>query len=127
MKMKENGMPEKGTGVPEGAQAVDTDALRSENGKYHAVVNELSIRFAALNFKAYEMAEEIRSLEMRLSGAQATLRCIEWEKDHLYSEIRFLRKVLLELSDPPPQIRQLVESYRNEMSARTTLPDKKKG
>jgi hypothetical protein len=100
--------------------------LRRENEKYLAVVNELSTRFAALNFKAYEMAEEIRNLEMRLSGTQATLRCIEWEKDQLYSEIRFLRKVLLEFSDPPPQIRQLVESYRNEMSARETLPDKKK-
>lgn len=119
-------MPEKETGVPEGAQAVDTDTLQSENGKYHAIVNELSIRFAALNFNAYEMAEEIRNLEMRLSGTQATLRCIEWENDHLRTEIRFLRKVLLEFSDPPPQIRQLVESYRKEMSARESLPDKKK-
>jgi hypothetical protein len=119
-------MPEKEVGVPEGTHADDTGVLRKENGKYLAVVNELSTRFAALNFKAYEMAEEIRNLEMRLSGTQATLRCIEWEKDQLYTEIRFLRKVLLEFSDPPPQIRQLVESYRKEMSARETLPDKKK-
>jgi chromosome segregation ATPase len=119
-------MSEKEVGVPEGTHGDDTGTLRRENEKYLAVVNELSTRFAALNFKAYEMAEEIRNLEMRLSGTQATLRCIEWEKDQLYSEIRFLRKVLLEFSDPPPQIRQLVESYRNEMSARETLPDKKK-
>jgi len=122
-------MPEKEAGVPEGTHADDADdadALRKENGKFLAVVNELSTRFAALNFKAYEMAEEIRNLEMRLSGTQATLRCIEWEKDQLYTEIRFLRKVLLEFSDPPPQIRQLVESYRKEMSVRETLPDKKK-
>ena len=119
-------MPEKEVGVPEGMHADDAGALRRQNEKYHAVVNELSTRLAALNFKAFEMAEEIRNLEMRLSGTQATLRCIEWEKDHLYSEIRFLRKVLLEFSDPPPQIRKLVESYRKEMSARETLPDKKK-
>jgi len=119
-------MPEKEAGVPEGTHADDVVALRKENGKFLAVVNELSTRFAALNFKAYEMAEEIRNLEMRLSGTQATLRCIEWEKDHLYTEIRFLRKVLLEFSDPPPQVRQLVESYRKEMIARETLPDKKK-
>ena len=119
-------MPEKETGVPEGAQANDAAALGKGNGKYLAVVNELSIRFAALNFKAYEMAEEIRNLEMRLSGTQATLRCIEWENDQLRTETRLLRKVLLEFSDPPPQIRQLVESYRKEMSARETLPDKKK-
>ena len=119
-------MPEKEAGVPEGAHLDDAVALRKENGKFLAVVNELSIRFAALNFKAYEMAEEIRNLEMRLSGTQATLRCVEWEKDQLYTEIRFLRKVLVEFSDPPPQIRQLVESYRKEMSSRETLPDKKK-
>lgn len=119
-------MPEKEVGVPEGTHADDAVALRKENGKFLAVVNELSIRFAALNFKAYEMAEETRNLEMRLSGTQATLRCVEWENDQLRTEIRFLRKVLLEFGDPPPQVRQLVESYRKEMSARETLPDKKK-
>jgi hypothetical protein len=119
-------MPEKAAGVPEGTQADATDTLRREKEKHLAVVNELSTRFAALNFKAYEMAEEIRSLEMRLSGTQATLRCVEWEKDQLHTEIRFLRKVLSEFSDPPSQIRLLVESYRNEMRSRETLSEKKK-
>lgn len=119
-------MPGKEAGVPDGTHADDTGTLRRENEKYLAVVSELSIRFATLNFKAYEMAEEIRNLEMRLSGTQATLRCIEWEKDQLHTEIRFLRKVLLEFSNPPTEVRQLVEAYRKEMSARETLPDKKK-
>jgi hypothetical protein len=119
-------MPEKEAGVPEGTYAEDAAALRKENGKFLVVVNELSTRFAALNFKAYEMAEKIRNLEMRLSGTQATLRCIEWENDQLRTEIRFLRKVLLEFGDPAPQVRQLVESYRKEMSSRETVPDKKK-
>ncbi len=119
-------MPEKEAGVPERTHADDTGTLRREKEKYLAVVNELSTRFAALNFKAYEMAEEIRNLEMRLSGTQATLRCIEWENDQLRTETRFLRKVLLEFSDPPTEVRQLVESYRKEMSSRETLPDKKK-
>ena len=119
-------MPEKEVGVPEGTHANDVVALRKQNGKFLAVVNELSTRFAALNFKAYEMAEEIRNLEMRLSGTQATLRCIEWENDQLRTETRFLRKALLEFSDPPTEVRQLVESYRKEMSARETLPNKKK-
>jgi predicted RNase H-like nuclease (RuvC/YqgF family) len=119
-------MPEKEVGVPEGTHADDAVVLRKENKKFLAVVNELSIRFAALNFKAYEMAEETRNLEMRLSGTQATLRCIEWENDQLRMEIRLLRKVLLEFSNPPTEVRQLVESYRKEMSARETSPDKKK-
>ncbi len=118
-------MPEKEEGAPEGAHAEDTVALRKENEKFLAMVNELSTRFAALNFRAYEMAEEVRNLEMRLSGTQATLRCIEWENGQLRTEIRLLRKVLLEFGDPPPQLRQLVESYRHEMCSRGTLPGEK--
>jgi predicted RNase H-like nuclease (RuvC/YqgF family) len=119
-------MPEKEAGVPEGTHAFDAGTLMRENEKYIAVVNELSTRFAALNFKAYEMAEEIRNLEMRLSGTQATLRCIEWENDQLRAETRLLRKVLLEFSNPPTEVRQLVESYRKELSAREMVPDRKK-
>ena len=96
----------------------DLDSLKKANEKLLALVNELSTRFAALNFKAYEMAEEIRNLEMRLSGTQASFRCLEWEDSQLRREIRFLRKVLLEITDPPPEIRELVAAYRKEMTAR---------
>jgi hypothetical protein len=97
---------------------VDKDELRKHNDKLMAVVNEFSTRFAATNFKAYEMAEEIRNLEMRLSGTQASCRCLEWENSALRQEIRFLRKVLLEFSDPPREIRELVTAYRKEIEAR---------
>lgn len=98
--------------------SADMDELRKHNDKLIAVVNELSTRFAAINFKAYEMAEEIRNLEMRLSGTQASYRCLEWENSHLHQEIQFLRKVLLEFSDPPQEIRELVTAYRREIEAR---------
>lgn len=94
------------------------DELRKHNDKLIAVVNEFSTRFAATNFKAYEMAEEIRNLEMRLSGTQASYRCIAWENSALRQEIQFLRKVLLEFSDPPQEIRELVTDYRKEIEAR---------
>ena len=94
------------------------DRLRKDNEKLLAVINELSTRFAAINFKAYEMGEEIRNLEMRLSGTEASYRCIEWENGHLRAEVQFLRKVLLEFGDPPPVIRELVAAYRREMETR---------
>lgn len=97
--------------TPAGAEI---DELRKHNEKLLAMVNELSARFAAINFKAYEMAEEIRNLELRLSGTEASYRCIEWENGQLRQEIRFLRKVLLEFSDPPAAIRELVAAYRRE-------------
>jgi len=96
----------------------DLDGLRKHNEKLLAFVNELSTRFAAINFKAYEMAEEIRNLEMRLSGTESSFRCIGWENSQLRQEIRFLRKVLLEFVDPPEAIRELIASYRSEMEAR---------
>jgi chromosome segregation ATPase len=98
--------------------AAEIDELRKHNEKLLAMVNELSTRFAAINFKAYEMAEEIRNLEMRLSGTEASYRCIEWENSQRRQEIRFLRKVLLEIGDPPESIRKLIASYRSEMDAR---------
>lgn len=109
-------MEDSGTGAT--PTAAEMDELRKHNEKLLAMVNELSTRFAAINFKAYEMAEEIRNLEMRLSGTQASFRCLEWENRQLSEEIRFLRKVLLELADPPQSIRELVAAYRREMDAR---------
>jgi len=100
----------------------EMDELRKHNEKLLAMVNELSTRFAAINFKAYEMSEEIRNLEMRLSGTEASYRCIEWENRQLRQEIRFLRKVLLEFGDPPQEIRELVAAYRREMEAREPIP-----
>lgn len=99
-----------------------TEDLRKRNEELLAMVNELSTRFAAINFKAYEMAEEIRNLEMRLSGTQASFRCLEWENRQLREEIRFLRKVLLDLADPPRAIRELVAAYRRETEAREPNP-----
>ena len=96
----------------------DIDALRKDKERLLAVVNEFSTRFAAINFRAYEMAEEIRNLEMRLSGTEASFRCIEWENSQLRQEVQFLRKVLLEFGDPPPAIRELVSAYRREMETR---------
>ncbi len=96
----------------------DTHKLRKDYEKLLAFVNDISSRFAALNFKAYEMAEEIRNLEFRLSGTEASRRCIEWENDQLRREIMFLRKVLLDYGDPPEALRELVTSYRSEMTAR---------
>ena len=58
--------------------STEMDELRKHNEKLLAMVNELSTRFAAINFKAYEMSEEIRNLEMRLSGSEACFPCIEW-------------------------------------------------
>jgi hypothetical protein len=55
---------------------------------------------------------------MRLSGTEASYRCIEWENGHLRAEVQFLRKVLLEFGDPPPAIRELVTAYRREMETR---------
>lgn len=98
------------------------DELRKHNEKLLAMVNELSARFAAVNFKSYEMAEENRNLEIRLSGTEASCRCIEWENKRLREEIRFLRKVLLEFGDPPQAIRELVAAYRREMEAREPTP-----
>jgi len=92
--------------------------LRKDNERLLSVVNEFSTRFAAINFRAYEMAEEIRNLEMRLSGTEASCRCIEWENSQLLQEVQFLRKVLLEFGDPPPAIRELVGAYRKEMETR---------
>ena len=102
--------------------SVEMERLKKDNERLRAVVNELSIHFAAINFKAYEMAEEIRNLEMRLSGTEASYRCIEWENGQLSREIKFLRKVLLEFGDPPPAIRKLVEAYRREMETRGQSP-----
>ena len=101
----------------------EVDELRKRKEKLLALVNELSTQFAAVHFKAYEMAEEIRNLEMRLSGTEASCRCIEWENSQLRREIRFLRKVLLEIVDPPPEIRALVAAYRREMERREPTPD----
>ena len=120
-------MDEREAEVSAGDLSEDPDTLRERNRKLIAVVNELSTRFAALNFKAYEMSEEIRTLEMQLSGTRAAHRCIEWENGQLRTEIQFLRKVLLDFSDPPPEIRQLVESYRHEMALREALPEKGEG
>ena len=111
-----------GNGRSMSAGSADLDDLRNHNEKLLAVVNELSTRFAAINFKAYEMSEEIRNLEMRLSGTEASYRCIEWENRQLRQEIRFLRKVLLEFGDPPQEIRELVAAYRREMEAREPIP-----
>jgi hypothetical protein len=97
---------------------VEIARLRGENERLISAVNEFSTRFAAINFHAYEMAGEIRNLEMRLSGTEASYRCIEWENDHLRAEVLFLRKVLLEFADPPPAIRALVVAYRREIEAR---------
>jgi hypothetical protein len=108
------------------AGCVDLDNLRGHKEKLLAFVNDISIRFAALNFKAYEMAEEIRNLEMRLSGTEASRRCLEWENDQLRREIMFLRKVLLDYGDPPEAIRELVSAYRNEMTARGQVPESEK-
>jgi hypothetical protein len=108
----------KGYPMPEDNSIVEITWLRADNEKLIAVVNEYSTRFAAINFRAYEMAEEIRNLEMRLSGTEASYRCIEWENDHLRAEVQFLRKVLLDFSDPPPAIRELVAAYREEMESR---------
>jgi len=102
---------------------VEMERLRKDNEKLLAVINELSTRFAAINFKAYEMAEEIRNLEMRLSGTEASYRCIEWENGHLRAEVQFLRKVLLEFGDPPPAIREFVTAYRHEMETRGKYPE----
>jgi hypothetical protein len=104
--------------MPEDIPNVEMDRLREDNERLLSVVNEFSTRFAALNFKSYEMAEEIRNLEMRLSGTEASCRCIEWENGHLRDEVQFLRKVLLEFGDPPPAIRELVAAYRREMETR---------
>ncbi len=100
----------------------DIDVLRKDRERLLAVVNEFSTRFAAINFRAYEMAEEIRNLEMRLSGTEASFRCIEWENSQLRQEVQFLRKVLLEFGDPPPAIRELVSAYRREMETRGQYP-----
>ncbi len=106
----------------------DTEDLRKHHEKLLAFVNDISSRFAALNFKAYEMAEEIRNLEMRLSGTEASRRCIEWENDQLRREIMFLRKVLLDYGDPPEALRELVAAYRSEMTERGQVPEgEKKG
>lgn len=113
-------MKENNTG-PASASA-EMDEHRKDNEKLLAMVNELSTRFAAINFKSYEMAEEIRNLEMRLSGTEASYRCIEWENSQLRQEIRFLRKALLEFVDPPREIRELVAAYRREMEAREAPP-----
>lgn len=94
------------------------DDLRRERERLLVLVHDLSGRFAALNFKAYEMAEEIRRLEMRLSGSEASLRCLEWENRQLLREAAFLRKVLLEYVDPPEVIRELIAAYRRETEAR---------
>ena len=96
----------------------DIDVYRKDKERLLSVVNEFSTRFAAINFRAYEMAEEIRNLEMRLSGTEASFRCIEWENSQLRQEIQFLRKVLLEFGDPPPAIRELIAAYRREMETR---------
>lgn len=96
----------------------DAETLRRENERLLAAINEFSTRFAAVNFKAYEMAEEIRNLEMGLSGSQASRRRLEWENSQLRMEVRFLRKVLLELCDPPQAVRELVTAYRRELEAR---------
>lgn len=101
----------------------DRESLRRHYEKLLAFVNDISSRFAALNFKAYEMGEEIRNLEMRLSGTEAFRRSLEWENDQLRREIMFLRKVLLDYGDPPEALRELVAAYRNEMKARGQLPE----
>lgn len=113
-------MGESDTGATSASTGMED--LRKHNEKLLAVVNELSTRFAAINFKAYEMSEEIRNLEMRLSGTEASYRCIEWENSQLRQEIRFLRKALLEFVDPPREIRELVAAYRREMEAREAPP-----
>lgn len=104
----------------------DLESLRRHYEKLLAFVNDISSRFAALNFKAYEMAEEMRNLEMRLSGTVASRRCIEWENDQLRREIMFLRKVLLDYGDPPEALRELVAAYRNEMTARGQIAEGEK-
>lgn len=109
--------------MSETSPTMELERLRKDNGKLLALVNELSARFAAINFKAYEMGEAIRNLEMRLSGTQASFRCLEWENGQLRREIQFLRKVLLEFADPPREIRELVSAYRSEMAARETEPE----
>ena len=115
---KEKELEENHKPPTENVASGDIDALRKSNERLHSVVNEFSTRFAAINFRAYEMAEEIRNLEMRLSGTEASFRCIEWENSQLRQEIQFLRKVLLEFGDPPPAIRELIAAYRREMETR---------
>jgi chromosome segregation ATPase len=104
----------------------DIDSLLRHYEKLLAFVNDISSRFAALNFKAYEMREEIRNLEMRLSGTEAFRRGLEWENEQLRSEIMFLRKVLLEYGDPPESLRELVAAYRNQMTAIGEVPESEK-
>jgi hypothetical protein len=47
----------------------DMDSLTKHNEKLLAFVNDISSRFAALNFKAYEMAEDIRKALRELVAA----------------------------------------------------------
>jgi hypothetical protein len=48
------------TPMPEDISNVEIARLRKENERLISAVNEFSIRFAAVKFRAYEMAEEIR-------------------------------------------------------------------